>query len=82
MITCGCIELKKLSNGANLLKKHLKIAIYLSYRYELDGRNHNVYAGIPGVEGVHDRALKERETFRKNLYMSYEGSKRVFDVNS
>jgi deoxyribodipyrimidine photo-lyase len=61
----------------------LKIAIFLNDRYELDGRDPNGYAGCAwSIGGVHDRAWFERPVFGKIRYMSYNGCKSKFDVES
>lgn len=74
---------KKILEWSESPEKALEIAIYLNNRYELDGRDPNGYTGIAwSIGGVHDRAWKERETFGKLRYMSYEGCKRKFDVKS
>lgn len=47
------------------------------------GRDPNEYARIIwSIEGVHDRAWKERETIGKLRYTSYEGCKRKFNANA
>jgi deoxyribodipyrimidine photo-lyase len=49
----------------------------------LDGRDPNGYAGAAwSLGGVHDRAWKERAIYGKVRYMSYNGSKRKFDVQA
>jgi len=59
----------------------LRAAIYLNDRYELDGRDPNGYVGAAwSIGGVHDRPWKERAIYGKVRYMSYDGSKRKFDV--
>jgi deoxyribodipyrimidine photo-lyase len=74
---------KKILEWSESPEKALETAIYLNDRYELDGRDPNGYTGIAWSRGgIHDRAWKEREIFGKIRYMSYEGSKRKFDVNS
>lgn len=74
---------KKILEWSESPEKALETAIYLNDKYELDGRDPNGYAGIAwSIGGVHDRAWKEREIFGKIRYMSYEGSKRKFDVKS
>lgn len=61
----------------------LGAAIYLNDKYELDGRDPNGYAGIAwSVEGVHDRAWREREIFGKIRYMSRKGAGSKFDVKA
>lgn len=74
---------KKILEWSESPEKALETAIYLNDRYELDGRDPNGYTGIAwSIGGIHDRAWKEREIFGKIRYMSYEGSKRKFDINS
>jgi deoxyribodipyrimidine photo-lyase len=74
---------KKLLEWSESPEKALKTAIYLNDKYELDGRDPNGYAGIAwSIGGVHDRAWQEREIFGKIRYMSYEGSKKKFDIKS
>ncbi|NYT11959.1 MAG: deoxyribodipyrimidine photo-lyase [Methanomassiliicoccales archaeon] len=58
-------------------------AIYLNDKYELDGRDPNGYTGIAwSIGGVHDRAWAERSIFGKVRYMSFNGARRKFDVDS
>lgn len=74
---------KKILEWSESPEKALETAIYLNDKYELDGRDPNGYAGIAwSIGGVHDRAWQEREIFGKIRYMSYDGSKRKFDVKS
>ncbi|PAV13558.1 deoxyribodipyrimidine photolyase [Methanosarcina spelaei] len=74
---------KKILEWSESPEKALETAIYLNDKYELDGRDPNGYAGIAwSIGGVHDRAWQEREIFGKIRYMSYEGSKRKFDIKS
>jgi deoxyribodipyrimidine photo-lyase len=61
----------------------LRIAIYLNDRYELDGRDPNGYVGCAwSIGGVHDRAWPARPVFGKIRFMSYNGCKSKFDVDS
>ena len=61
----------------------LWIAIYLNDRYELDGRDPNGYVGCAwSIGGVHDRAWPARPVFGKIRFMSYNGCKSKFDVDS
>lgn len=60
----------------------LKYAIFLNDRYELDGRDPAGYAGILWCFGKHDRAWKERPVFGKTRYMSAEGLRRKFDMDT
>jgi deoxyribodipyrimidine photo-lyase len=74
---------KKILEWSESPEKALETAIYLNDKYELDGRDPNGYVGIAwSIGGVHDRPWKERETFGRIRYMSYEGSKRKFDIKS
>ena len=74
---------KKILEWSESPEKALETAIYLNDKYELDGRDPNGYAGIAwSIGGVHDRAWQEREIFGKIRYVSYDGSKRKFDVKS
>jgi deoxyribodipyrimidine photo-lyase len=61
----------------------LRIAIYLNDRYELDGRDPNGYVGCAwSIGGVHDRPWPTRPVFGKIRYMSYQGCRSKFDVDS
>jgi len=74
---------KKILEWSASPEEALHTAIYLNDRYSLDGRDPNGYAGIAwSIGGVHDRAWAERPVFGKIRYMSYNGSRRKFDVSS
>ncbi len=61
----------------------LQVAVYLNDKYELDGRDPNGYTGIAwSIGGVHDRAWNERKIFGKVRYMSYNGCKSKFNVDT
>ncbi|MBD3403129.1 deoxyribodipyrimidine photolyase [candidate division GN15 bacterium] len=61
----------------------LRIANYLNDRYELDGCDPNGYTGTAwSIGGVHDRPWFEREIFGKIRFMSYNGCKRKFDIDT
>jgi deoxyribodipyrimidine photo-lyase len=61
----------------------LQMATYLNDRYELDGRDPNGYVGCAwSIGGVHDRAWPSRPVFGKIRYMSYQGCRSKFDVDS
>ncbi len=61
----------------------LAIAIFLNDKYELDGRDPNGYVGIAwSIGGVHDRAWFDRPIFGKIRFMSYNGCKSKFDIDS
>ena len=72
---------KKILEWTESPAEALRTVIYLNDRHELDGRDPNGYAGAAwSLGGVHDRAWKERPIYGKVRYMSYNGSKRKFDV--
>lgn len=74
---------KKILEWTESPKEAMDIAIYLNDRFELDGRDPNGYAGIAwSIGGVHDRAWNERNVFGKIRYMSYNGCRSKFDVDS
>ena len=61
----------------------LRIATFLNDRYELDGRDPNGYVGCAwSIGGVHDRAWPSRPVFGKIRFMSYNGCRSKFDVDS
>jgi deoxyribodipyrimidine photo-lyase len=61
----------------------LRIVIYLNDRYELDGRDPNGYVGCAwSIGGVHDRPWPKRPVFGKIRYMSYQGCRSKFDVDT
>jgi deoxyribodipyrimidine photo-lyase len=74
---------KKILEWTESPDEALQVAIYLNDKYELDGRDPNGYAGIAwSIGGVHDRAWNERKIFGKIRYMSYNGCKSKFNVDS
>lgn len=74
---------KKILEWTEAPKKAMEIAIYLNDRYELDGRDPNGYTGISwSIGGLHDRAWGERNIFGKIRYMSYNGCRGKFDIDS
>jgi deoxyribodipyrimidine photo-lyase len=74
---------KKILEWAESPEMAIDAAIYLNDKYELDGRDPNGYAGIAwSIGGVHDRAWAERPIFGKVRYMSFNGARRKFDVDS
>lgn len=61
----------------------LDISIYLNDKYSLDGRDPNGYAGIAwAIGGVHDRPWFNRDIFGMIRYMSYNGLRKKFDVDT
>jgi deoxyribodipyrimidine photo-lyase len=74
---------KKILEWSHSPEDAMKITIYLNDKYELDGRDPNGYAGIAwSIGGVHDRAWNERNVFGKIRYMSYNGCRSKFNINS
>jgi len=74
---------KKILEWTESPEKAMEIAIYLNDRYELDGRDPNGYTGISwSIGGLHDRAWGERTIFGKIRYMSYNGCRGKFDIDS
>jgi deoxyribodipyrimidine photo-lyase len=74
---------KKILEWTEAPEKAMEIAIYLNDRYELDGRDPNGYTGISWcIGGLHDRAWGERNIFGKIRYMSYNGCRGKFDIDS
>ncbi len=74
---------KKILEWTQSPEQALEWAIYLNDKYELDGCDPNGYTGILwSIGGLHDRGWKERPVFGTVRYMSYNGCRRKFDVNS
>ncbi|MGD9578124.1 MAG: deoxyribodipyrimidine photo-lyase, partial [Syntrophorhabdus sp.] len=74
---------KKILEWTRSPEEAMKVAILLNDRYELDGRDPNGYTGIAwSIGGVHDRAWNERNVFGKIRYMSYNGCRSKFNINS
>jgi deoxyribodipyrimidine photo-lyase len=74
---------KKILEWSDSPEIALETAIYLNDKYSLDGRDPNGYTGIAwSIGGVHDRAWNPRPIFGKIRYMSYNGCKTKFDINT
>lgn len=74
---------KKILEWTKSPEESIKTAIYLNDTYSLDGRDPNGYAGIAwSIGGVHDRAWQERPVFGKIRFMSYNGCRSKFNVNT
>jgi deoxyribodipyrimidine photo-lyase len=74
---------KKILEWTDSPEAALQIAVYLNDKYELDGRDPNGYTGIAwSIGGVHDRAWNDRKIFGKIRYMSYNGCKSKFSVDT
>ncbi len=74
---------KKILEWTETPTQAMEIAICLNDRYSIDGRDPNGYAGIAwSIGGVHDRAWFQRPIFGKIRYMSYNGCRSKFKVDS
>lgn len=73
---------KKLIEWTNTTQHAYRVALNLNNRYFLDGRDTNSYASVLWLFGLHDRAHAERPIFGKVRYMSADGLRRKFDVDS
>lgn len=74
---------KKILEWTKSPEQAMEFTIYLNDKYEIDGRAPNGYTNISWcIGGVHDHAWQGREIFGKIRYMSYNGCKRKFDVQS
>ena len=74
---------KKILEWSKTPAHAFKTALALNDRYELDGRDPNGYVGVAwSIGGVHDRAWGSRPIFGTIRYMSYEGCKRKFSIET
>lgn len=74
---------KKILEWTKSPEQALEYAIRLNDTYELDGRDPNGYTGIAwSIGGVHDRPWFERPIFGKIRYMSYNGAKSKFAIQT
>lgn len=75
---------KKILEWANSPAEAFEISVRLNDRYEMDGRDPNGYTGIAWAIGAkHDRPwAPRRPIFGMVRYMSYDGCKRKFDLQS
>jgi deoxyribodipyrimidine photo-lyase len=73
---------KKILEWTESPAEALETALYLNNRFELDGRDPMAMRLCLVDRGVHDRAWFERSLFGKIRYMSYNGCKSKFDVQS
>ena len=72
---------KKILEWSESPEEALRIAILLTDKYSLDGRDPNGYVGCMwSVCGIHDMGWTERNVFGKIRYMNYNGCKRKFNV--
>lgn len=75
---------KKILEWTETPAEAFAIAVRLNDRYELDGRDPNGYTGVAwAIGGKHDRPwAPRRPIFGMIRYMSYDGCKRKFDIQS
>jgi deoxyribodipyrimidine photo-lyase len=74
---------KKILEWTETPEDALNYTILLNNKYEIDGNDPNGYVGIAwAIGGVHDRAWKERPIYGKVRYMSYNGLKRKFNIDT
>ena len=74
---------KKTLEWTDTPEEALQITIYLNDKYELDGRDPNGYTGIAwSIGGVYDWAWNERKILGRILYISYNGRKSRFNVDT
>jgi deoxyribodipyrimidine photo-lyase len=73
---------KKILEWTRSPEEALRIALYLNDRYQLDGRDPNGYAGVLWCFGKHDRPFAERRITGKVRWMSQDGLRRKFDMET
>ena len=73
---------KKILEWTNTPAYAYSTALYLNNKYFIDGRDPNSYANVAWLFGLHDRPWKERPVFGKVRYMSEDGLKRKFDIET
>jgi deoxyribodipyrimidine photo-lyase len=70
---------KQILRYTNTPRYAYQTALYLNNKYFLDGRDHNSFANIAWLFGLHDRAWQEREIFGKVRTMTPGGLERKTD---
>lgn len=74
---------KKILEWSSAPEEAIKTAIYLNDKYSLDGLDSNGYVGILwSIGGLHDRPFGNRMVTGKIRYMSLDGCRKKFDVDS
>jgi len=73
---------KKVIEWSPTPQKAYQTLLSLNNKYELDGRDPNGFAGVAWCFGKHDRPWPERPIFGKIRYMTAQGLKRKFDMDS
>jgi deoxyribodipyrimidine photo-lyase len=72
---------KKILEWSRSPQEAYATAIYLNDKYEIDGRDHNGYAGVAWCFGKHDRPWSSRPIFGNIRYMNEKGLRRKFDID-
>ena len=70
---------KQLLRFTNTPRFAYETALYLNNKYFLDGRDHNSFANVAWLFGLHDRGWKEREVYGKVRIMTPGGLERKTD---
>jgi deoxyribodipyrimidine photo-lyase len=73
---------KKIIEWTRSPEEAFRTALWLNNTYELDGRDPNSFAGVAWCFGKHDRPWGERRVFGTVRWMSAEGLKRKFNMES
>lgn len=74
---------KKILEWTEAPIKAFQIALYLNDTYSLDGNDPNGYVGVAwSIGGLHDRPWFKRPIFGTIRYMSFNGCKSKFDVDT
>ena len=73
---------KKVLEWSPTPQEAYQTVLALNNKYELDGRDPNGFAGVAWCFGKHDRPWPEREIFGKIRYMTAQGLKRKFDMDT
>lgn len=70
---------KQILRFTNTPRYAYQTALYLNNKYFLDGRDHNSFANIAWLFGLHDQGWKEREVYGKVRIMTPGGLERKTD---
>lgn len=88
MVHCGKMHgyvrmywAKKILEWSPTPAKAYETAVYLNDKYELDGRDPNGFVGCAwAIGGVHDQGWAERAVFGKVRCMTYDSTRKKFDL--
>ncbi len=74
---------KKMLEWSHSPEEALEMCVYLNDKYSVDGGDPNGYVGILwSIGGLHDHPWRERPVFGKIRYMSADGIRRKYDLES